>query len=292
MFIGFKNTPPPETYISILNQKWTISFSTSQYNASCIPNRLHIDFQLWLMKLDYNSLITNPKVKLKMNKPFVTLNIAMTADGKIDTFERQGARISSESDWRRVDELRADNDAVLVGGNTLTDEDPRLTVKAKSFTALRIGRGQNFNPIKVGVITEAKFSENSRFIHEGSTQVFVFTTNKTSHKQIANLEEIGVNVDVTEGKRVDLRNMMNILKLNDINKLLVEGGGTINAALLKDKLVDEVIIYIAPILFLGSNSPTMADGFGLISDQSIKLNTLDTQRQGDGGIIIRYHVIN
>jgi riboflavin biosynthesis pyrimidine reductase len=59
-----------------------------------------------------------------------------------------------------------------------------------------------------------------------------------------------------------------------------------------EKLVDEVIIYIAPILFLGSNSPTMADGFGLKIDQSIKLNTLETQKQGDGGIIIRYQVIN
>lgn len=216
----------------------------------------------------------------------------MTADGKIDTFERQGARISSESDWRRVDELRADNDAVLVGGKTLINEDPRLTVKSKRLHELRIGRGQNLNPAKVGVITEAKFSENSRFIHEGSTQVFVFTTNKTSHKQISYLEEIGVIVDVTEGKRVDLRYMMNNLKLNGINKLLVEGGGTINAAFLKEKLVDEVIIYIAPILFQGANSPTMADGFGLKIDQAIKLITLDTQIQGDGGIIIRYQVIN
>ncbi len=60
-----------------------------------------------------------------MNCPFVFINVAMTADGKIDTFQRKGAAISSARDKERVDRLRADADAVMVGGRTLLDEDPK-----------------------------------------------------------------------------------------------------------------------------------------------------------------------
>ena len=63
-------------------------------------------------------------------RPYVFLNMAMTADGKIDTVERRGARISGAADSARVDRLRAGADAVMIGGRTLLSEDPRLTVRA------------------------------------------------------------------------------------------------------------------------------------------------------------------
>ena len=65
-----------------------------------------------------------------MNRPYVYINVAMTADGKIDTFERKGAAISSRRDKERVDKLRTDPDAILAGGRTLLDEDPKLIVKS------------------------------------------------------------------------------------------------------------------------------------------------------------------
>jgi 2,5-diamino-6-(ribosylamino)-4(3H)-pyrimidinone 5'-phosphate reductase len=61
--------------------------------------------------------------------PFVFINVAMTADGKIHTFERKGAAISSRQDKERVDRLRAESDAVMVSGRTLLDENPKLMVK-------------------------------------------------------------------------------------------------------------------------------------------------------------------
>ena len=64
----------------------------------------------------------------------------MTADGKIDTFERKGSAVSSSRDKERVDQLRASADAVMVGGRTLLDEDPRLTVKSQVLRAERVAR--------------------------------------------------------------------------------------------------------------------------------------------------------
>ena len=192
-----------------------------------------------------------------MNRPLVTINIAMTADGKIDTYEREGAKISSKEDWIRVDRIRADSDAVMVGGRTLLGEDPRLTIKDPGLQELRISRGLTRDPIKVGVISDAKLSLKSRFIHDGSGPVIIFTTNRTGKKQIANLKSIGVDIILAEKPRVDLSGMMEILYQRGVRKLLVEGGGTLNAALLQDKLVDSLNIYIAPILFLGADAPTL-----------------------------------
>ncbi|MEN8098487.1 MAG: dihydrofolate reductase family protein, partial [Chloroflexota bacterium] len=83
---------------------------------------------------------------MKDSRPYITINVAMTADGKIDTTERRGAQISSSDDWERVDRLRADHDAVMVGGQTMLEEDPRLTVKSSKLRAERIARGLDENP--------------------------------------------------------------------------------------------------------------------------------------------------
>ena len=120
-----------------------------------------------------------------MNRPFVFINIAMTADGKIDTFERKGAAISSQHDKERVDQLRASADAIMVGGRTLLDEDPKLTVKSEVLRAERVARGLLPNPVKVGIVTEAKINADSQFLNEGPAEIVIFTTRRTSKKYLS-----------------------------------------------------------------------------------------------------------
>src|SRR3990172_8546286 len=102
-----------------------------------------------------------------MNRPFVFINVAMTADGKIDTIARKGAAISSQRDKERVDQLRAEADAVMVGGKTLLEEDPKLTVKSEALRMERVARGLPPNPVKVGVVTKASLKPGSRFRDSG-----------------------------------------------------------------------------------------------------------------------------
>src|SRR5512134_3400153 len=109
-----------------------------------------------------------------MDRPFVFINVAMTADGKIDTFQRKGSVISSERDKERVDRLRADADAIMVGGKTLLVEDPKLTVKSEELRADRVMRGLPPNPIKVGVVTEAHINPDSDFLNEGPANIVIF----------------------------------------------------------------------------------------------------------------------
>lgn len=224
-----------------------------------------------------------------MNRPYVFINVAMTADGKIDTFERKGAAISSKRDKERVDELRAGADAVLVGGKTLLGELPKLTVKNEALREGRVKRGESANPIKVGVVTNADIPPDSDFIKSGSSKVVIFTTSRTSISQLENLRAHGVEVFVhNDSPHVDLIKMMKTLKEIGVNRLMVEGGGTLNFELLRLGLVDELTLYMAALIFGGVNAPTLADGFGITRDSAIPLKLMEIEKWEDGGIFARY----
>jgi 2,5-diamino-6-(ribosylamino)-4(3H)-pyrimidinone 5'-phosphate reductase len=211
----------------------------------------------------------------------------MTADGKIDTAARRGAIVSSTSDKARVDRLRAASDAVMVGGLTLLGEDPRLTVKSAALRAERRQRGLDENPAKVGVVSVADLPLEGRFLNAGPARVIVLTTQRTPSAQLVRLRE-RAEVFVIGERRVDLVAALETLKTLGVKRLLVEGGGTLNAALLRARLVDELLIYIAPLVFAGADAPTLADGIGLERQEAVPLHLETVKRTDDGGIIARY----
>src|SRR5215212_7014092 len=226
-----------------------------------------------------------------MNRPFVFINIAMTADGKIDTFERKGAAISSQHDKERVDQLRASTDAIMVGGRTLLDEDPKLTVKSEVLRAERVAGGLPPNPVKVGIVTEAKINADSQFLNEGPADIVIFTTRRTSKKYLSLLKSRRVDVYVDNAEKVDLRSALATLKELGINRLMVEGGSTLNFELMRLQLVDEITAYVAPIVFGGESAPTMAAGSGLERNEAIPLKLIEVEKWDDGGVLLKYHLV-
>lgn len=225
-----------------------------------------------------------------MNRPFVFINVAMTADGKIDTSERKGSAISSKQDKERVDMLRAAADAVLVGGKTLLEELPKLTVKSEALREGRIRQGRPPNPIKVGVVTAADIPIDSDFVKAGDARVVIFTTHRTSKEQLEHLRTHGVEVFVDDAPRVDLVKIMSTLKEIGVGRLMVEGGGTMNFELLRLGLVDELTLYIAPMIFGGANAPTLADGLGVPRDAAIEMHLQNIQQWDDGGVVLKYKI--
>lgn len=223
-----------------------------------------------------------------MNRPYVFINVAMTADGKIDTFERRGASISSRRDKQRVDQLRAAADGILVGGKTLLEELPKLTVKDESLRQERIQRGLSPNPVKVGVVTRAEIPLDSDFLKAGPARVVIFTTSQTSISHVEALRAQGVEVFVEDAPRVDLTQMMLTLKKIGVDHLMVEGGGTLNFELIRLGLVDEIMLYLAPMIFGGAGAPTMADSLGVPRDAAIELKLMDLEKWEDGGVYLRY----
>ena len=225
-----------------------------------------------------------------MNRPFVFINVAMTADGKIDTFQRKGAAISSQRDKDRVDKLRAESDAVMVGGKTLIDEDPKLTVKSEALREERIKRGLAPNPIKVGVVSKLESNFLSKFLYEGNARIVIFTTHRTSKNELASLREQKVEVFIHDGERVDLAQMMNKLHELGVERLMVEGGATHNFEMIRLGLVDEISAYVAPMIFGGENAPTMAAGLGVERRDAVPLKLIHVENWSDGGVLLHYEV--
>jgi 2,5-diamino-6-(ribosylamino)-4(3H)-pyrimidinone 5'-phosphate reductase len=225
-----------------------------------------------------------------MERPYVLINVAMTADGKIDTFERQGAAISSPQDKERVDRLRAEADAVMVGGNTLLTENPKLTVKSAELRAEREARGLTPNPVKVGIASIADLMPYSDFLTFGPARIVIFTTQATSNKQLEFLRARGVDVFVHDTRRVDLPKALSTLKELGINRLMVEGGGTLNFEFLRLGLVDELTAYVAPIVFGGESAPSLAAGPGLVRSAAIPLKLVDAEAWEDGGVLLKYQI--
>jgi len=212
----------------------------------------------------------------------------MTADGKIDTFERRGTAISSPRDKERVDRLRAAADAVMVGGRTLLGENPRLTVKSEKLRAEREVRGLTPNPIKVGITSNADLKPDSDFLNVGPARIVIFTTQNTSKEQLEFLRARGVEVFVHDTRHVDLPKALHTLKEIGVNRLMVEGGSTLNFELLRLGLVDELTAYVAPLVFGGESAPTMAAGSGLVRSAAIPLKLVEVEAWEDGGVLLYY----
>ena len=227
-----------------------------------------------------------------MNRPFVFINVAMTADGKIDTFRRSGAAISSARDKERVDRLRADADAVMVGGRTLLDEDPKLTVKSETLRRERIERGFSLNPIKVGVVSEVSLKPDSQFLTSGPAKIVIFTTRRTSKESVSLLESLGVDIYLDDSEKVNLPKALETLKQIGVKRLMVEGGATLNFELLRLGLVDEVTVYVAPMIFGGATAPSMAAGPGLERSEAIPLRLVNAEAWEDGGVLLKYALEN
>jgi 2,5-diamino-6-(ribosylamino)-4(3H)-pyrimidinone 5'-phosphate reductase len=221
-------------------------------------------------------------------RPHVVINVAATLDGKIDTFERRGAAISSEGDRARVDELRASVDAIMVGSRTLLGEDPRLVVRSAELRAQRVARGWPENPAKIGVISRlSELKPDARFLTTGPARIIIFTAQRDAGDVIA-----GHEVEVFEcgTPRVDLAAAMAKLLELGLRSVLVEGGGSLNFDLLRAGLVDEVQVYLAPLIFGGASAPTLADGDGLPRAQALQLVRTAFEPDAYGGVLLRYKV--
>jgi 2,5-diamino-6-(ribosylamino)-4(3H)-pyrimidinone 5'-phosphate reductase len=140
----------------------------------------------------------------------------------------------------------------------------------------------------VGVVTTADIPLESDFIKVGPARVVIFTTSQTSISQVEILRAHGVEVFVHDAPRVDLTKTMFTLKKVGVDHLMVEGGGTMNFELIRLGLVDELMIYVAPMIFGGANAPTLADGLGLTRSDAITLKLMNVETYDDGGILLRY----
>lgn len=225
----------------------------------------------------------------KPARPFVLINAAMSADGKIATVERKQTRISGSTDFDRVDELRAASDAVMVGIGTVLSDNPSLTVKSAERREKRRAKGLDENPARIVVDSLARTPPDADIFKKGAGKRIIAVSESAPEKRIEALS--GISEIITAGKtRVELENLLIELKARGIDRLMVEGGATLNWGLISKGLVDEVYIYIGNMMIGGRTAPTLVDGEGSMNE-FCRLSLISCERLEDG-ILVKWKVLN
>ncbi|MDQ7858269.1 MAG: bifunctional diaminohydroxyphosphoribosylaminopyrimidine deaminase/5-amino-6-(5-phosphoribosylamino)uracil reductase RibD [Armatimonadota bacterium] len=192
--------------------------------------------------------------------PFVTLKWAMSLDGKIGAARGSATAITGEAARRYAHELRNTHDAVLVGVGTVLADDPLLTCRLPP-DAVPAPR----NPLRIVVDSHLRTPVSARVVTGvAEAPTLIATTAAAPAARIDAMRRAGVEVLVADGAggRVDLRALLEALGRRGLLSVLVEGGGTVNAAALEAGLVDRVIALVAPRLIGGAGAPTPLDGAG------------------------------
>ena len=220
-------------------------------------------------------------------KPYVILNAAMTLDGKIAT-ENGSSNISGEEDLKRVHELRKECDAIMVGIGTVMADDPRLTVH-------KVDANPDDNPLRVVVDSKCRTPIDARITNEDAKTVIAvaneYTDDFLKSEKYQTFKNRGVKFFFSGSEHVDLVSLMNYLHEEGIEKLMLEGGATLNFSMIKSGLIDEIRICIAPMVVGGAKAKTFFDGEGFpVMDLAARLELVDSYSLGKD-LILTYNVL-
>lgn len=226
-------------------------------------------------------------MKDKSSRPFVFINAAMSADGKIATIERKQTRISGSLDFDRMDELRATSDGIMVGIGTVLADNPSLTVKSSQRRDNRRSLGLPENPARIVVDSLARTPVDADIFKKGEGKRIIAVTENAPQERVKKLAERAEII--TAGKKtVDLEKLLIVLKASGIDRMMVEGGATMNWGLISGGLVDEIYTFIGNIIIGGSNAPTLVDGKGYAGG-FCSLSLISCEKMEDG-VLIRWKV--
>ncbi len=217
----------------------------------------------------------------------VVVNAAMSADGKLSTREREQITISGPADFERVDRLRAESDAVMVGVGTVIADDPSLTVDDPDLRAARRERGDPENPARVVADSRIRTPPNANVLDD-SADSYLLVSEAAPSDFVSQMKAGGATVIVAGEDRVNLDAALADLESEGIDRLMVEGGGELIFSLFEAELVDELSVFVGPKILGGREAPTLADGDGFIED--FPDLSLETVERLDDGVLLQYEV--
>lgn len=173
----------------------------------------------------------------------VTLKAAVTVDGKIATGSGHSKWITGEAARLKAHQLRHENDAILVGINTVLTDDPELTVR---------GIEEGRSPVRIVLDSKARIPEQSRLFQNDGVPVIIITGNQAPSRIWPDLAELKI-IEAPE-ETPDILWVLSELKKLGLKSLLVEGGSLIHASFLKSNCVDQLALFMAPKIIGGQDS--------------------------------------
>jgi riboflavin-specific deaminase-like protein len=205
-------------------------------------------------------------------RPFVTANFAVTADGKISTRKRTPSDFSTPADKRRLLEIRATCDAILVGARTLRSDAMSMGLPAPDLREARLQKGKPSHPWRVIVSNSGKISPELKVFHTPKLPTpILFTTRAMPSKTISTLAPL-CDLYLHLSAKVNLRAVLMTLGEDyHVKRVVCEGGGALLHALAAEDLVDELHVTICPRVFGGRSAPTLSGMAGEFFPSSIPL---------------------
>lgn len=232
-----------------------------------------IEVEVGLLEIEARKLNERFIYNMLANKPFVISKFAMTMDGKIATYNGHSKWITSEEARLQVHKLRHEMDGILVGVGTVLADNPSLTT--------RLPNREGKNPIRIILDSELKTPLHSNVVNTAEARTIIVTGNEADVKKARRLYEKGVQlltVSKTE-QGLNLSEMLDELYKLGITDVLVEGGAEINASFLRARLINKVLLFMAPKILGGSHSKTPFAGVDIDQiDEALQLE-FDTIEQ-------------
>lgn len=215
--------------------------------------------------------------------PFVFVNMAMSADGKIATANRAVSSFGSARDHENLLKLRATADAVMCGARTADLNDINLGPGGKRFQRLRRKRGLAEFNLRILVSGSGTINPNAEVFKHSFSPIIVLTTERMSTSARRQLLARASEVIVCGRREIDFPAVLKWLRQErKVKRLLCEGGGELNDALFRAGLVDELHLTVCPKIFGGRTAPSIADGLGFPSlAAAARFQLKSSRRVGD-----------
>jgi 5-amino-6-(5-phosphoribosylamino)uracil reductase len=209
----------------------------------------------------------------------------MSLDGYLDSAKVKRLPLSNDADFDRVDAVRAECDAILVGAETVRNDNPRLLIRSKERQRARQSHGQCPSPIKVTVTCSGDLDPNANFFSLGQTEKIVYCASAAIDRAKVELGDLATVVDA--GEQVEMREITEDLHRRGVRRLMVEGGGTVHTQFLTEDLADELHLVIAPFFVGDSRARRFVDD-GRFPWNPSRRATLAEVRQIDDVVLLRY----
>jgi 5-amino-6-(5-phosphoribosylamino)uracil reductase len=217
-------------------------------------------------------------------RPYTLLSAAVSIDGYLDGGPGHPLRLSSAADLDRVDALRADCDAILVGARTVRNDNPRLLVRSEILKTARHADGLSPTPVKVTVTRSGDLDPSACFFSTGGEKLVYCATDAVGRTS----DRLGEAATVIGCRQpTDLRWIVADLSERGVQRLLVEGGGTTHTQFLTDDLADELHLVVAPF-FVGGGPATRFLGDGQFPWHPGRRAPLAEVRQLDDVVLLKY----